>query len=103
MQLVSATLATRNQIFSSLNQRQPGTEPPHSSRKPCNNYSRIIQESVQELFKGNPEHASSQALTKTEAVSKALEGRKLTIEEIADYNGTSVDFVLEVQRQISIN
>jgi hypothetical protein len=40
---------------------------------------------------------------KTEAVSKALKGGKLTIEEIADYNGTSVDFVLEIQRQISIN
>jgi len=40
---------------------------------------------------------------KTEAVSKALKGGKLTVEEIADYNGTSVDFVLEVQRQISIN
>jgi len=40
---------------------------------------------------------------KTEAVSKALKGGNLTVEEIADYNGTSVDFVLEVQRQISIN
>ncbi len=38
---------------------------------------------------------------KTEAVVKALNGGKLTIEEIAEYNGTSVDFVLEVQRQIS--
>ena len=34
---------------------------------------------------------------KTEAISKALKGGKLTIEEIADHNGTSVDFVLEVQ------
>ncbi len=38
---------------------------------------------------------------KTEAVVKALNGGKLTIEEIAEYNGTLVDFVLEVQRQIS--
>lgn len=40
---------------------------------------------------------------KTEAVTKALNGGKLTVEEIAEYNGTSVDFVLAVQRQISAN
>lgn len=40
---------------------------------------------------------------KTEAVLKALNGGKLTVEEIAEYNGTSVDFVLAVQRQISAN
>ena len=37
---------------------------------------------------------------KTEAVIKALNGGKLTVEEIAAYNGTSIDFVLEVQRHV---
>ncbi|MBN8820787.1 MULTISPECIES: Rpn family recombination-promoting nuclease/putative transposase [unclassified Spirosoma] len=38
-----------------------------------------------------------------QAITKALKGGKLTIEEIAEYNGTSVDFVLEVQRSLSKN
>ncbi|GAB4056498.1 Rpn family recombination-promoting nuclease/putative transposase [Spirosoma litoris] len=38
-----------------------------------------------------------------EAITKALKGGKLTIEEIAEYIGTSIDFVLEVQRSISRN
>jgi len=40
---------------------------------------------------------------KTEAVTKALNGGKLTIEEIAEYNGISVDFVLEIQRGLAKN
>ena len=40
---------------------------------------------------------------KTEAVTKALNGGKLTVEEIAEYNGISVDFVLEIQRGLAKN
>ena len=38
---------------------------------------------------------------KTEAITKALNRGKLTIEEIAEDNDVSIDFVLEVQRQIA--
>lgn len=40
---------------------------------------------------------------KTEAIVKALNAGKLTVEEIAEYNGTSIDFVLEVQRSLIKN
>lgn len=40
-------------------------------------------------------------LIKTETVTKALKGGKLTIEEIAEYSGVSVDFVLEIQRGLA--
>lgn len=40
---------------------------------------------------------------KTETVTKALRGAKLTIEEIAEYSGVSVDFVLEIQRGLAQN
>lgn len=36
---------------------------------------------------------------KTAAIQKALRSKKLTIEEIADFNDVSVDFVLSVQQQ----
>ena len=38
-----------------------------------------------------------------ETVTKALKGGKLTVEEIAEYNGVSVDFVLEIQRGLAKN
>lgn len=37
---------------------------------------------------------------KEEAVEKALKGGKLTVEEIADYNNTTVEFVLKIQSKI---
>ena len=40
---------------------------------------------------------------KAEAVTKALNGGKLTIEEIAEYNGIAVDFVLDIQRGLAKN
>lgn len=38
---------------------------------------------------------------KTETVTKALKHGKLTVEEIADYSSVSVDFVLQIQEQLS--
>ena len=38
---------------------------------------------------------------KTETVTKAIKGSKLTIEEIAEYSGVSVDFVLAIQRGLA--
>ncbi|WP_232326033.1 Rpn family recombination-promoting nuclease/putative transposase [Spirosoma montaniterrae] len=40
---------------------------------------------------------------KTEAVAKAIKRGKLTIEEIAEDSGVSVDFVLEIQRSLTSN
>ncbi|AQG79511.1 Rpn family recombination-promoting nuclease/putative transposase [Spirosoma montaniterrae] len=42
-------------------------------------------------------------LVKTETVTKALKRGKLTIEEIAEDSGVSVDFVLEIQRGLIKN
>lgn len=42
-------------------------------------------------------------VARTEIVVKAIKGGKLTIEEIAEYSGVSVDFVLEIQRGLSQN
>ncbi len=39
----------------------------------------------------------------TETVTKALNGGKLTVEEIAEYNGVSVGFVLDIQRGLAKN
>ncbi|WP_317046733.1 hypothetical protein [Spirosoma pollinicola] len=36
-----------------------------------------------------------------ESITKALKGGKLSVEEIAEYNGTSIDVVLEIQRRIA--
>lgn len=35
---------------------------------------------------------------KAEAVAKALKGGKLTVDEIADYNGVPVDFIRQIQQ-----
>ena len=51
----------------------------------------------------NKKIEEAKSAIKAEAITKALNGGKLTVEEIAEYNGTSVDFVLEIQRQISAN
>jgi polyribonucleotide nucleotidyltransferase len=40
---------------------------------------------------------------KTETVVKAIKRGKLTIEEIAEDSGVSVDFVLEIQRELAKN
>lgn len=38
-----------------------------------------------------------------DVVTKALKGNKLSVEEIADYSGVSVDFVSEIQRRLNSN
>ena len=38
--------------------------------------------------------------TKTQSIQKALKGGKLTVEEIADYNDVSVDFVLNIKKEM---
>ena len=40
---------------------------------------------------------------KTETVTRALKRSKLTVEEIAEYSGVSVDFALEIQRGLAKN
>ena len=39
---------------------------------------------------------------RTEVVTKALQRGKLTVEEIADDNGVSVDFVLKIQAKMNL-
>jgi hypothetical protein len=49
-------------------------------------------------------HKVTEAVTldlKTEAVLKALKADKLTIDEIADYNNVSVEFVLDIKEEMN--
>ena len=48
----------------------------------------------------NAEAVNAERQRVTEAVKKAILGKKLTVEDIADYNDVSVEFVLDVQRQL---
>jgi predicted transposase/invertase (TIGR01784 family) len=66
-------------------------------------YEMTISANALAIKNENKKIEDAKSIVKAEAVVKALNGGKLTVEEIADYNGVSVDFVLEVQRQISAN
>jgi len=66
-------------------------------------YEMTISANALAIKNENKKIEDAKSAVKAEAVAKALNGGKLTVEEIADYNGVSIDFVLEVQRQISAN
>ncbi len=51
----------------------------------------------------NKKIQEAETRVKAETVAKSLKRGKLTVEEIAEDNGTSVDFVLEVQRGLAQN
>jgi hypothetical protein len=62
-----------------------------TNRIAVDNEQKKIQEAVE----------AAEKTVKTEAVTNALRRGKLAIEEIADYNNVSVDFVLDIQRNLS--
>ena len=49
----------------------------------------------------NAEAVNAEKQRVGEAAKKAIIGGKLTVEEIADYNDVSVNFVLDVQKQLT--
>ncbi len=51
----------------------------------------------------NKKIQEAETRVKAETVTKSLKRGKLTVEEIAEDNGTTIDFVLEVQRGLSQN
>lgn len=66
-------------------------------------FARVTAANAEAVKAENKRIQEAEMAVKTEVVTKAIKGGKLTIEEIADYSGVSVDFVLEIQHGLTQN